>query len=448
MRHSLHAYVREAWHVVEPGAKFIDGLPVEAICHHLQAVTEGKIRRLLVNVPPGTMKSLLCNVFWPSWEWGPRRMPHLRTVGASHEETLAIRDNIRMRRLVMSEWYQSRWPIELTKDVNGSQKFENVHTGFRQAKAILSITGVRGDRVVIDDPHSVKGGDSDKTRNTVVRDFRESVPTRLNVPSESAIIVIMQRVHEADVSGMIISELKDDYCHLMLPMRFEPERACTTSIGWSDPRTIEGELLFPERFTPESVDETERILGPYATAGQMQQRPAPRTGGFFAWEQIQIVPKAIGVKQWVRYWDKAGTGVKMGFGSDGNIYVAHCEAGQWGAPNREATMKQTAHLDGPECVIYIEEEGGSGGKESAQATIKNLRGFVCYADRPTGDKVVRADPWSSQIAAGVVRLVAGDWNNAYLDEHKTFPNGKYKDRVDASSGAFNMLNGNNEAGVF
>lgn len=454
-KRSLHEYVRRAWHVVEPGAKFVDGLPVEAICAHLQAVTNGDIRRLLMNVPPGTMKSLLTNVFWPSWEWGPRDMPHIRSLSISHEQTLAIRDNVRMRRLVSSEWFQSRWPLKLTRDVDSKIKFENEKTGWVEARSIESVTGARGDRVRIDDPHSVKGAESDAKRITAVQTFQEAIPTRLNVPEESAIVVIMQRIHEGDVSGYILENSKLGYVHLNLPMRYEADQKCTTSIGWTDPREVEGELLFPERFPENVTAELETALGPYATAGQLQQRPAPRKGGFFEWDKIRIVDAPYNVRQWVRYWDKAGTegggcqtaGVKLGIGGDGRIYVAHVEAGHWGTLNRERTIRQTAELDGSGCHIYIEEEGGSGGKESAEATIRNLHGYVVRADRPVGDKAMRADPWSVQVAAGNVCLVRGAWNQAYIDQHKTFPAGKLKDQIDATSGAYNKLTAVKTAGT-
>src|SRR5690606_479409 len=117
---------------------------VDAICEHLEAITAEQISRLLINIPPGTMKSTLCSVFWPAWEWGPKGMPHHRIIGASHEQGLATRDTPKMRRLVTSEWFQSRWPMKLTGDQNQKTYYENTSTGFRQACAVGSMTGRRG----------------------------------------------------------------------------------------------------------------------------------------------------------------------------------------------------------------------------------------------------------------------------------------------------------------
>jgi predicted phage terminase large subunit-like protein len=274
---SLAEFIRQGWHVIEH-SPYVHGWHIDAICQHLEAVTDGEIIRLLINVPPGTMKSLITNVFWPAWEWGPKKMPYLRYVAASHAEDFSIRDTLTMRRLVSSEWYQSNWPIELAKDQNEKKKFQNSFFGFRQAMSMKGLTGTRGDRVLIDDPHNVEGAHSEAERETTVRVFTQTVTSRLNSPEKSAIIVIMQRLHELDVSGVILSK-PNSYVHLMLPMRFDRKRKCTTCLGFSDPRTKDGELLFPERFPEWVVERDSKEMGQYATSGQFQQDPSPPEGG-------------------------------------------------------------------------------------------------------------------------------------------------------------------------
>lgn len=443
---SLAAFVREAWHVLEPGQPYIHGWHVDAICEHLEAITSGELNRLLINIPPGTMKSTLVSVFWPAWEWGPKGLPHTRIIGAAHEQGLAVRDTRKMRNLINSEWYQRLWPIALTSDQNQKTFYENERTGFRQACAVAAMTGRRGDRVIWDDPHSVEAALSDAHRETALRVFQETLPTRLNNPDKSAIVIVMQRLHEADVSGLIL-ENDYGYEHLCLPMEFEADRRCSTSIGFTDPRKEEGELLFPERFSRETVDRDKKVMGAMAVAGQFQQRPAPRGGGFFEWQKLQIAETLPKMQRVVRFWDKAGTdgggaytaGVKMGLGQDGLFYVMDVVRGQWSAPQRERTIRATAELDGIVVKQWIEQEPGSGGKESAEATVRNLAGYSVEAERPTGDKAVRAEPFAVQVEVGSVRMVRAEWNQAYIDEMKTFPVGKYKDQMDASGGAFNKL---------
>lgn len=444
---SLANFVREAWHVLEPGQPYIHGWHVDAICEHLEAITNGDLNRLLINIPPGTMKSTLTSVFWPAWEWGPRGMPHIRMIGASHEQGLAVRDTRKMRNLITSPWFQERWPTALTSDQNQKTFYENSATGWRQACAVASMTGKRGDRVVWDDPHSVEAALSIAHRETALRVFQETLPTRLNNPDKSAIVIVMQRLHESDVSGFI---LEDDYGyeHLCLPMEFEPERRCTTSLGFVDPRTEDGDLLFPQRFSRETVDRDKKVMGSMAVAGQFQQRPAPRGGGFFEWEKLQVVKSApTKLRKIVRYWDKGGTdgggdwtaGVKIGHGDDGIFYVMDVVRGQWAAPQRERVIRQTAELDGTGVEVWVEQEPGSGGKESAESTVRNLAGYRAYMERPTGEKSVRAEPYSVQVEAGNVKLVQGEWNKAFVEEHKTFPVGKHDDQVDGASGSFNKL---------
>ena len=181
-RRSLATFIRRAWAVLEPGQPYVHGWHVDAMAEHLEAVTAGQITRLLVNIPPGTMKSMMTSVFWPAWEWGPKGLAHLRFIGASHEEGLATRDNLRMRRLVQSEWFQTLWPLTLTGDQNQKTYFENDATGWRQSCPVSSMTGRRGDRVAWDDPHSVEDAHSLAKLEGANRVFRETLPTRLNNP--------------------------------------------------------------------------------------------------------------------------------------------------------------------------------------------------------------------------------------------------------------------------
>jgi predicted phage terminase large subunit-like protein len=285
---NLVDFIKQSWHTIEPGEPFVMGWHIEFIAAHLEAVTDGveledgtPYNRVLFNIPPGTMKSLITNVFWPSWEWGPKNMPHLRYVCAAHKiENLSARDSRRMRQLITSEWYQKRWGdrVKLAADQNEKLNFVNSASGFRIATAITSLTGIRGDRVIIDDPHSVDSAGSETMREHEVQTFLEAIPSRLTNPARSAIVVIMQRLHEADISGVILDK-RLGYDHIMLPMRYDPLRATPTMLGIEDPRQEDGELLFPARFPIEVVERDEKVMGPYAVAGQFQQEPTPRGGG-------------------------------------------------------------------------------------------------------------------------------------------------------------------------
>lgn len=296
---SLYKFIQYCWKVIEPAVPFSPNWHIRFLCDHLEAITDGvefedgtKYNRLLINIPPGCMKSLLVNCFWPLWEWGPRNMPHMRYICVSHSQDLAIRDGLRMRRVIESDWYQRLWPhVKLTADQNQKTRFENTATGWRMAAAAGSITGARADRVVADDPLSVTDAMSAQIKKSTTDWFTEAVPTRLSSPKDSAILVICQRLAEDDISGVILDKFADSWDHICLPMRYDPSRAMPTKLGLEDERTEEGELLFPDRFPLEVVERDEKIMGPWATAGQFQQAPEPRGGG--------IIPR----DKWV-LWDQ------------------------------------------------------------------------------------------------------------------------------------------------
>lgn len=427
------------------------GWHIDAMAEHLEAVTKGDIIRLLINVPPGAMKSLTTGVLWPAWEWGPDNRPSLRYLGSSYSEDYAKRDNRRMRDLVSSEWYQALWGdrVELTR--MGETEFANKATGFRKGVPFVRLTGGRGDRVIIDDPHSTEGAESEAERRATTRIFTESVPTRLNDPEKSAIIVIMQRLHENDVSGIILS--RDlGYEHLMLPMEFEPERCCVTMIGFKDPRRYDGDLLFEQRFPRDVVDRDKKVMGSYAVAGQFQQRPAPREGGLFKhnwFEIVDVIP--AGPRRFVRAWDLAASVPKLGSSpdwtvgllvsraTDGIFYVERVNRFQGTAGHVKRAVLNAASGDPPGTTIRLPQDPGQAGKAQAEAFVKELAGRHVVVKPITGDKATRAMPAAAQAEAGNIKLARGDWNEAFLDEVCTFPGAAHDDQVDALSDAINEL---------
>src|SRR5258708_25635662 len=212
-------FVREAWPILEPRMQYVHSWHIDAICEHLEAVTSGQITRLLMNVPPGSMKSLLTSVMWPAWEWGPRNLTSYRYLTSAFAETAVSRDVRKMRMLCESEWYRTLWPhVELTR--HGEFSLENTLTGTRDGVPFGSLTSRRGDRLILDDPHSVEKAESPNDREKAVRRFREGAINRLNDQKRSAIVVIMQRLNEADISGEILNSGMDYVC-LILPMEFE-----------------------------------------------------------------------------------------------------------------------------------------------------------------------------------------------------------------------------------
>lgn len=450
---SLLGFIKLAWKHLEPGTKFVPGWPLEAVCEHLEAVSRGEIKRLLINIPPGCMKSLTANVFWPSWEWGPQQRTQLRFISAAYEKGLSTRDLVRGRDLISSEWYQSLWPIRFKDDQNLKTYYENTDQGWRLAASVGgAITGYRGDRVIIDDPHDPKSAESERKREESLRWFSETLPTRLNNQSESTIVVTMQRLHSKDISGLILDQLSDTWTHLMLPMEFEESRRCVIQVtGFQDPRTKEGELLWEDRFNRDSVEklkETFRSVGgSYAEAAQLQQRPAPRGGGMFKRDRFKIVDSAPTQGRIVRGWDLAATkdkGAAFTVGSklmlsEGKLYLLDVRRARASPYEVEEMIQGCAKEDGKRVAISLPQDPGQAAVGQKARLASLLHGYNVHFSPESGSKQDRAIPFAAQVEAGNVFVVAAPWNDAFFAEAVLFPNSEFKDQVDSVSRAYSWL---------
>jgi len=434
-KRSLADFARMVWPILEPATSLKWGWALDAICEHLEAVSNGQSRRLLMNVPPGSMKSLLTGVIWPCWEWGPRDRQELRFVGTAHSQDLAVRDNMKCRRLIQSEWYQERWPVVLTSDQNAKTKFENDRTGFRQATSFQGITGYRGDRVILDDPHSVDDANSVVKLASDVTLFREAMPSRVN-SEDSAIVIVMQRLNEADVSAVAIDL---GYDHLCLPMRWE-KGASKWVFGTGDPRSTDGELMFPERFGEEQVSELERAMGSYAIAGQLQQRPAPRGGGILKTSWFGTYRSAPQL-EWRQI--HADTAQKTGEENDYSVFQCWGRSttgqavlldqirGKWEAPEllTHARAFWNKHNTPGATLRAMKVED----KVSGTGLIQTLRreGLPVLGVQRNKDKISRGHDASAFIEAGNVLLPEwADWLSDFLAEVEAFPSGAHDDQLD------------------
>jgi predicted phage terminase large subunit-like protein len=467
----LRAFCKLSWPVLYPGKPLHWGRAHDAVASFVEAWIRGQIRDGIINIPPRMSKSTIGSVNGPVFSW--IEWPEMVWLTAAYRDNLSTRDCVRGRRLIRSPWFQERWGslagkdrcrFELVGDQNQKTFYENDKGGSRLAQSVVGgSTGEGGNRIIVDDPHNVKRAESEVERENALVWWDEEMASRLDNQATDGRLIIMQRLHEEDLSGHCLA--KGGYEHLYLPMEYEehdpksPESRppCRVAvIGFEDWRKEEGELLEPMRFPEAVIDRLKASHTPYAYAGQYQQRPSPRKGKMFDVDMIEIVDALPnGVVHMTRYWDKAGTsklkaktktantaGVKMGVVTQGpykgKFIILDAIAGQWGSTAREQVIRNTAKADGKITTIWVEQEPGSGGMESAENTIRSLAGYRVKAERPSGDKVLRAEPMADQVAVGNVIILRGPWNKPYLDEMRSFPAGK-KDRIDASSGAFNKL---------
>ena len=295
---SLYKFLVNGWRYIDP-APFSHGWPIEAVAEHLQAVVDGEIKRLIVNIPPRCAKSSLTSVAFPAFTWAqPRKSdtsgPGVQFLHASYAQSLSLRDSTKCRRLIESPWYQGLWGdrFALMGDQNTKTRFDNDKGGSRLSTSVgSSLTGEGGNIIVVDDPNAAQEAFSEATIASTIEWWDGALSTRLNNAKTGAFVVIQQRLSEEDLTGHILSKDVGEWTHLCLPMRFEPERSFHTSIGWEDPRKEAGELLWPERFGEREVGILERQMGPWTAAGQLQQRPEPKGGGVIK-------------REWWRLWER------------------------------------------------------------------------------------------------------------------------------------------------
>jgi predicted phage terminase large subunit-like protein len=460
-RRSLKAFTRSVWPIVEPGTPFVDGMPIDAIVVHLEALTRGDIKRLIVNIPPRHMKSTLISVIWPVWCW--IHNPEDRFLCASYALSLSIRDNRRKRLLIESDWFQQRYGhlFQLSGDQNLKGRFENDHRGYNLAVSVGSATtGEGGSKLIIDDPHNAMEAHSVADRENALSWFRETWSSRLNDQQNGCMIVVGQRIHDDDVCGYILKE-RPDWVHLNLPAYYEPSNPCITPI-WKDPRTEEGQLLWPERFSKEVLDGLRRDLGSQGFAAQYQQRPVPAGGGQFK-------------KLWFRYFSREDTHYRLEVPDAPKTILAekcykfitvdlaisqkqtadYTVISVWAVtPDRELLLIDCLreHLDNPEQqkhiqMLYQRYQPNYIQVESVAyqlAIIQQLwrLGLPVREYKPVKDKVSRASTAAVFYEAGrVYHPRTAHWLQDWEDELLIFPMGAHDDMVDTCSMACDAISG-------
>jgi predicted phage terminase large subunit-like protein len=487
---SLADFIKASWRLVEPKA-FLSNWHIDVICEHLEAAADWQINRLLINIPPRHMKSLGANVFFPAWIWAQDpnpeddpehpfqicknswRGPGTKFMHLSYDSSLATRDGVKCRQIISSPWYQRLWGhrVQLQPDQNQKTRFDNRSGGHRISTSEGGvITGEGADIIVFDDPHNVRdiGGTSEVARENTLRFWDEALPSRLNDQMNGVFIVIMQRVHERDLSGHILAK-ELGWTHLCLPAVYEPEhpfpmrttvkRKATGQI-WTDPRE-DGEPLWPERFSLEALQRIakDEAMTSHVAAGQLQQRPTARDGGMFKrdWfaNPLQVNDRFLFIENKrldvVRAWDLAWTeerrggdpdfsvGVLMGRSREsGAIYVIDVMRGRWSPAQIETIVKSTAVFDGEFCRIRIPQDPGAG-KFVACYLAEKLVGFQVSIEPEQNSKVQRAAPLAAHTENQFVRLIEGPWNQDFVAELCAFPNGAHDDQVDAATAAFRAL---------
>ena len=503
---SLYKFAQQAWHVIDPAPFIGGGFAMQAVCDHLEACADGHIRNLIINIPPRFSKSTLCGVLFPAWVWtqkdsSPTKGSGVQFLHASYSQNLALQDSIKCRRLIESEWYQNRWGkgVSISSDQNTKSQFDLASGGRRNTVSVGgSTTGMGGNYLIADDPNNAREANSEAVILSTIEWWDMAWSTRLNDPKTGVKIVIQQRLNERDITGHILTKDVGNWTHLMLPMRFEPERRVYTclmppeltddgeGIYWTDPRQNEGDLLWPERFGDDEVSELERTLGPYGSAGQLQQRPQPAGGGIIKrtwWEPwtapafpdmvatIGSVDLAYTTKKendfsamtcWGIWRDDGETSAVIARDFSGRIIREVKSEKQADVPKIMLTNAWQERLEFHELVEKIIETAreskldillieAKGPGISVAQEIKRIAGMEEFSVRLVNpgdlDKVARMHSVVHLFAEGLVYAPtkAGDpdlfrsWADTVITQVEAFPKGMHDDLVDTVSQAITYM---------
>jgi predicted phage terminase large subunit-like protein len=411
----------------------------------LERVVSGELKRVLIQLPPRHSKSELVSRLFSAYylKRNPFHFVGINSYSADLAYTLS--------RAARENFIQNGGKVK--DDVAAVKHWETPEGGGLWAAGVGgSITGKGFDLGIIDDPLK----NAEEAASEVIREkHKEWYSSTFYTRQEpnAAIVIIQTRWHEDDLTGWLLSEetegeQPENWHVVCLPAIAEERQSfpITCSVE-PDAREI-GEALCAPRYDEVKLSKIQGRIGEYHFGALYQQRPTARQGLFFHVDKIGFVDAAPVQAQRGRGWDKAATagggdftaGVRMSKGNDGLFYIENVVRGQWDTGTRDRIIRQTAELDGRHVKHIGEQEPGSAGKESAQNFIRLLAGFSVTTETATNAKEVRADPFSSQVNAGNVRIVRGPWNKAFIDELRAFPHGRYDDQVDGSSLAFNNLN--------
>jgi len=458
IRRDYALFVRYLWDVIEPGTPLTWNWHIDVVCEALGKVAEGEITKLVICIPPGSMKSTLVSAMYDPWIWLTR--PEERTLTASYDASLAIRDNVKARRIVDSEKYQEliqlltevgRPAWKFSDDQNQKTFYENSRGGFKQVVTVGGgATGKRGDKTIVDDPHKLLDIllAAPERQLELVKEVREwynnVFNSRLNDLATGKQIVIMQRVHMEDLAGSLIAQ--GNYHVLQLPMEYDPNKAYP-----GDPRTVEGELLFPAKFSQEVVQSLKTTMLPEQYAAQYGQSPVPAGGGLVRkewcqnrysytseWQTNRTLPK---MKRLILSGDTAVKAKQIndpsvfllwGQSEQNNIYLLDLWKKRLEYADLEPAVFQLVPQWGPDLTLL--EDAASG---SQLASKLERAGFKVLRIQPHDDKYVRMSKQTPWFHTNKVWFPTDNcpWLADYFKELWLFPQVTHDDQVDATSQA-------------
>lgn len=426
-------FIGKTLSTVDPAAVYAPNWHIELIAEYLEAVRGGEINRLIINLPPRSLKSVCVSVAWPAWLLG--HDPRTRIIAASYASSLSIKHSLDCRLTLNAPWYKSIFPsTRLSKDQNEKHKFVTTRRGSRFATSVGgSVLGEGGNYLIIDDPLNPTQAMNRGLRDHVNGWFEHTFSTRLDDKKKGAIVLVMQRLHQHDLSGYLLN--KNNWEHLCLPSISVSKS--TYSKGLVHKTREEGELLHPQREDAALVERAKLELGSSAFAAQYQQQPLPEEGGMVkaAWfKRYDLLPDSI--ERYVQSWD---TAIKSGSKNDASVcltfaeakdctYLVHASVLRLEYPDLKKTVYEHASRWNPAAILIEDRASG----QQLLQDIKSETSLPVIKVSPKNDKITRFAAVSALIEAGRVALPEqGSWLAAFENEILAFPNGNHDDQVDS-----------------
>lgn len=461
---------------IQPHIKLL-GEYLQEVAKYVETHGAEGISRLMIMMPPRHGKSELASRKFPAYLLG--RRPDSRIILTSYGADLASKNSRDVREIVIGKAFQALFglksnkeePVILSSDSRSVAAWDlaSPHLGGVVAAGVGGgITGLGADLFVLDDPFKNREEAESEVRRELVDDWwKSSARTRLS--PWGAVVVFHTRWHPDDQAGRFIQRMENDASADQWTVINLPALALDEYPADADAQAMKmrdgvylplkdqlgraaGEALWPNRFSREWLASARVNVGTYDFEALYQQSPFLKSGQRYRREWFKTItklPDDVTIKFVVRLWDKANSahgdftvGALMAYCSDGFFYILNIARGQWTSYERDQRMLKTAQSDLSNygnVYIWHQQDPGSAGKDSAEATNRLLMGFVAKFETVTGNKEDRSGPLESAFQGGMVYLMKGAWNDAYIDECVSFPRGRNDDQVDAASGAYNKL---------
>jgi predicted phage terminase large subunit-like protein len=435
LRHDFSSFIHKCFVTINPGIDYASNWHIDLIADHLEEVRKGKVKRLIINMPPRALKSVCVSVAWPAWLLGHN--PRCRIIVASYSQVLSIKHSLDCKIIIESDWYKELFPNTVINRMhNLKSKFMTTELGFRFATSVGgSVTGEGGDYLIIDDPHNPTNIHSKKMRSKVIDWYEQTFATRLNDKKKGAIILVMQRLHEEDLCGHLLGSSKN-WRHLKLPIinNEEFKFKIADKEFYIKPNT----MLHEGRDDIESLRQIEEELVTYNFSAQYMQEPISNLSSLLKQEDIHYYDHLEEFDYIVQSWD---TAIKITAKSDFSVcttwaikqkkyYLISMLRSRFEYSDLKSAIISQAKKFNPKFIIIEDKASG----QSLNQDLSLETNLIIKKYNPAKDKITRFAATIPHFQSGRVLLPENAlWMNVFLQELMSFPNGKNDDIVDALS---------------